>query len=149
MNFIKLKNNKQSGFTLIELLTVIAIIAILASITMVLVSDSQKKSKDAKVKSQMANLRRVTEVYYTSNNNTYGSTVSNCTSGMFADTTHGVAPFTTVANYPSGTTLSCRASSTAWAVSASLAGGGYWCADYTGANRQTSTAISTTACPAS
>lgn len=137
------------GFTLLELLVVVAIIAILASISMVAISDSQNKSKNSKIKSQISNLRRVTEVYYTSNNNTYGSTVSNCTSGMFADTTNDVAKFVTIANYPSGTTLACYASSTAWAVSSTLFGGGYWCTDSTGANKQTSSATTSTTCPAS
>lgn len=146
---MKFKNIKNSGFTLLELLVVVAIIGILASITMIAISDSQNKSKDSRIKSQIVNLRRVTEIYYTSNNNTYGSTVSNCTSGMFADTVNEVATFTNTANYPTGTTLACFASSTAWAVSASLFGGQYWCVDSTGANRQTSTQASSTVCPAS
>lgn len=143
------KQNKVLGFTILELLVVVAIIAILAAISMAAISSSQNKSKNSKIKSQIANLRRVTEVYYASNSNTYGSSASNCTSGMFADTASDVAKFVTTANYPSGTTLSCRASSTAWAVSSTLFGGGYWCTDSTGANKQTSSGVSTTACPAS
>ncbi len=149
MNFMKMKKNtNKDGFTILELLVVIAIIAVLATISMLLIGDSQKKSKDSKIKSQMASIRKVTEVYATANNN-YGSTVTDCISGMFADTTHDVAKFVTTANYPSGTTLSCRASSTNWAVSASLFGGGYWCVDSSGTPKQVSSAISTTSCPAS
>ena len=150
MNFMKMKKNiNKDGFTILELLVVIAIIAVLATISMLLISDSQNKSKDSKIKSQMASIRKVTEVYATANSNSYGATVTDCTSGMFANTTHDVAKFVTTANYPSGTTLSCRANSTSWAVSASLFGGNYWCVDSSGTPKEVSSAISTTSCPAS
>lgn len=145
MNF----KNKKQGFTLLELLVVIAIIAVLASIIAIWISDSQEKSKNSKIQSQMANLRRVTEVYYVSNNNSYGATTSSCSSGMYTDTTHEVANFVSTSNYPATTTLACYASTSAWAVSASLFGGGYWCVDTSGQQREISSHTTSTTCPSS
>jgi prepilin-type N-terminal cleavage/methylation domain-containing protein len=141
-------NSKSKGFTMIELLVVIGIIGILAVIIMTSVSGSKNKSNDAKVKQQMANLKRTAEIYGSINNGNYGSATGNCTTatGLFVDTVSDVSRFVTVANYPSGTTLACYSSSTAWAASALLSSGQYWCVDSDGKVKQQASAVTTTAC---
>jgi prepilin-type N-terminal cleavage/methylation domain-containing protein len=57
-----LKNNKK-GFTLIELLVVIAIIGILASIALVALSGAQRSAKQARIISNLQQIRSLAETY--------------------------------------------------------------------------------------
>ena len=67
---------KNKGFTLIELLVVIAIIGILASVVLASLNSARNKSKDASIKSQMAEMRKQAAVYY-STNGMYGVAMGN------------------------------------------------------------------------
>ncbi len=60
----KRKNCGKLGFTLIELLTVVAIIALLASIVMVALANARAKGRDAKRVADMNQLAKAFELYY-------------------------------------------------------------------------------------
>ncbi|TSA46385.1 type II secretion system protein [bacterium] len=57
-----MKNNK--GFTLIEMLVVIAIIGLLSSVVLVALGPSRAKAKDARIISDMNQVRAVMETLY-------------------------------------------------------------------------------------
>jgi prepilin-type N-terminal cleavage/methylation domain-containing protein len=63
-----MKTDRYRGFTLIELLTVIAIIAILASMVMVAVPRVLEKAKITRMHNAMINIRTSLANYYTSKN---------------------------------------------------------------------------------
>ena len=56
-------SKRLSGFTLIELLAVIAIIGILASISVIGLSNGTKRARDAVRKSDVANIQKSLELY--------------------------------------------------------------------------------------
>jgi len=62
---------KERGFTLIELLVVVAIIGILATITVAVLTSAKKKGEDSGIKEQMTALRTQAELYASGNNGNY------------------------------------------------------------------------------
>lgn len=59
----------KRGFTLIELLIVIAVIGVLASITIVNLSGNQGKARDAQRKNDLSQIKTALELYYNANGN--------------------------------------------------------------------------------
>lgn len=138
----------KRGFTLIELLVVIAIIGILSSVVLSSLSLARTKSYDAKVQGQLSHLRAAAEIYQVTNGN-YGASTFSCSSGMFADTSSGLARLSISVNYPVGeNTIICNSNGTAYAVSDNLsATSTYWCVDSTGASKLESASVgSSTSC---
>jgi prepilin-type N-terminal cleavage/methylation domain-containing protein len=86
------------GFTLLELLVVIAIIGILSSIVISSVTSARTQAYDAKVKSQLSNIRSSAELYFNARLSygtaTYwasnGTTSNGCQTGMFQDAASGM-----------------------------------------------------------
>ena len=128
------KSNLQKGFTLIELLVVVAIIGILASVVLASLNSARSKGNDAKIKSQLANIRAAAEIYAIEHDG-YGA-ATDCNSGMFSDLPSGMNGLTRGANYPGNIAPDCRSTSTSWAVEHVLSNGTNWCADSSGASMQ-------------
>ena len=72
-----LKNKSGAGFTIIELLVVVAIIAVLAAIVLVNVTQYINKGKDAAIRGNMATILTNMAVYYDDNGDYDGFTGSN------------------------------------------------------------------------
>lgn len=65
---------QQAGFTLIEILVVIAIMGILSSIMFVTLNQARSKGRDAKRKSDIAQVQKALELYANDNSGSYPST---------------------------------------------------------------------------
>ena len=134
---------KKRGFTLIELLVVIAIIGILASIVLVSLSGAKKRAADARIISDMSQLRSTGEVFQ-GNNATYTGFCLN------ADVTVLQADITA----QGGTSFSCNEQTgtgvgTSYCIEVALnATPQYWCIDSGLISKQYPNAASST-CAAS
>ncbi|MBP6925789.1 MAG: prepilin-type N-terminal cleavage/methylation domain-containing protein [Candidatus Pacebacteria bacterium] len=147
-----MQKNKSKGFTLIELLVAIAIVGILAGITLAMLSSARVKARDAQVKGTMDQMRKQAEIYYSINGNygrqSYGYCANawndNQTHIFEQDTPEGLYPLLQeVAGVMQTNELGCYARiglgainynipARTWAVTARLPGGSVWCVDSTG-----------------
>lgn len=156
MKFSMFKKFNAKGFTLIELLVVVAIIAILSTAVLVSLNSARAKARDARVKSEMQQLKSAMELYY-NNNNGYSTSpmtgVSTTCSGTGANTfgiTTADGPGTLAAAITAdGTSANCGANKDSWSFSISLPGGGTWCVDSNGRSGTGNAALagSTFQCP--
>ncbi len=122
----------QKGFTLIELLVVIAIIGLLSSLAVIALSGASKKADDAKVKSDLSQLRTWVTV-------NYPDVTDFTTIGLTSTTNTGLVPKT-------GVTYTVTNNASGWCASAPLTGGSdaakFFCVDSKGSSIVTSTACS-------
>lgn len=148
-------NKKQKGFTLIELLVVIAIIGILAALVLVALGNARNKANDARIKSNIGQLRTLGEVHYDGNSADYTG-FDTCVDGTSGDCEGGIAAsvaalVSDIAVAGDGA-LNANASATAFCVSTTLKSDTdrFVCADSTGAFKESTTATCDTAavaCP--
>jgi prepilin-type N-terminal cleavage/methylation domain-containing protein len=113
----------KKGFTLIELLVVIAIIGILAAIIIVAVDSARNKAKDARIKSDLSQVRSAAEVLYTDNESYSGLSTTNPAEIGKLDSD--------VRNLNGGTGIVIQVSNDGktYLAYTKLASGGYWCVD--------------------
>ena len=148
---------KNKGFTLIELLVVVAIIGILSSVVVALLSSAKNKGNDTAVKSNLRNAQNQAEIVYntrTANKDTYTSV---CTNGI-VDGVKGIgimvltaAKAVGLSSYNTNTTgtgiiATCNDADNAYAVEVPLSGSTIaspkmWCIDSLGKSKQTTTTI--------
>ena len=156
------------GFTLIELLVVIAIIGILASIVLVSLNSARNKGKDARIISDVQQIRTALESGYNgsgypdlkNNSNAGGTVVGNgtCTTNGWLNTgpqntsmnalmadacgQAGNADITIITNNTAGNTVGN------YAIYGGLTSTtGYFCIDSTGKTNQAATAATSVTCP--
>ncbi|MFW5853386.1 MAG: type II secretion system protein [Patescibacteria group bacterium] len=104
---------KNKGFTLIELLVVIAIIGILSGIVMVFVIGARRSAQEAKVLSNLNQIRSAAEVYNVSYGK-YGDdyslgSCSHANNSMFKDDPE-MKELINLDNYPKGYEVRCHIS---------------------------------------
>jgi len=151
--FTRTLSSKVSGFTLLELLVVVAIIAIVISVTLVSLNTSKNKGADAAVKSNLSTVRGQSELFYANNDNKFlpsgGSNFGIATCPIYnASGTNMLSNNKTIADaiaeaVKRGTNgSSCYNSSLNWAVAVGLKSNATlsWCVDSGGNSKQVSSA---------
>lgn len=130
---------KDKGFTLIELLVVIAIIGILASIVMVALGGARKQARDARITSEMEQLRSKAELHYSSNGEYTGfdcskTEMSSLCNDIDKQCHQDVGDCKNESDEDGDSTQEVEISATndAYCAYTGLNSGGYYCVDSTG-----------------
>lgn len=138
----------QRGFTLIELLVVIAIIGILAALVLVALGNARVKANEARIITNVSQLRILAEVMYDANNASYllpksfetcfdNPSTANCSGDL--ENSIPALKADTLAAY-SASALNVEATADTFCIEAALsATGGFVCVDQTGAFDKTNT----------
>jgi prepilin-type N-terminal cleavage/methylation domain-containing protein len=120
--------SKNKGFTLIELLVVIAIIGILAGLVVVSMSGAESSAHNARVQSDLDQIRSTAEVYRLTSTNT--SSYANLTNNN--DIKNLLNDCNNHASTSNSCVLTVKSDNTAWCAKAEFKGSGNWCADSSG-----------------
>ena len=115
------------GFTIIELVVVIAIIAILAGVVLINITQYINKGKDTAIKAQVDQIRTAAADYFAANNDSYtGMCPGDGTTGC----DQAESNITNLAG--SGAYRHLKISSNSYCLSFNLSNGTAWCIDSTG-----------------
>jgi len=141
----KLMSDLSRGFTFVKLLAVIAIIAIIGTLTAVILASSSnsRSNVNSPIYESMSIIRSQAEVFYNANGSEYD--------GM-CNYIKITRLLTAAENYGDGATAECNADSQVWAASAKLntrlgRAAAYFCVDNTGISTTTTSVLgSNTSC---
>ncbi|MBU3918731.1 type II secretion system GspH family protein [Patescibacteria group bacterium] len=132
---MKSSNDRQKGFTLVELLIVIAIIGILATIVVVSLRQASDRSRNAKIITNVVQIRKIAEQIYVEELSGY---VNLCENDLTLKSSYnpdlGLLQ-TDIEIYAGIGAISCFANANSYCVSVSLrTAGRYFCVDDEGSS---------------
>ena len=142
---------KNKGFTLIELLVVIAIIGILAAIVLVSLNSARNAAKDARIQTDLSQVRNVAELIYTNDLQYDGLCTTTDNTLNEAEANYGSQLLTVeddvdTQNGAAGGDPTCYASGNDYCVSAVLTGGGNLCVNDDGVTGDDACTNATSTC---